>query len=148
MNLVNNDQIGIDALVALTNARFADVVNGCFFDPGTRMIVKGGKIVAMPGLEQENTIKPDFTFDLQGKTVLPGLFNVHCHIQMINPTLFANIKTLKAKRRFHTQQVEKSMADCIARGITHVRDAFSDDLRLNSRLKEQIDRRDIPGPRI
>ena len=148
MNLVNNDQIGIDALVALTNARFVDVVNGCFFEQGTRMIVKGGKIVAMPGLEQENTIKPDFTFDLLGKTVLPGLFNVHCHIQMINPTLLVDMQTLKAKRRFHTQQVEKSMADCIARGITHVRDAFSDNLRLNSRLKEQIDRGDIPGPRI
>jgi len=148
MNLVSNDQIGKDALVALTNARFTDVVNGCFFEQGTRMIIKGGKIVAMPGLEQENTLKPDFTFDLQGKTVLPGLFNVHCHIQMINPTLLVDMQTLKAKRRFHTQQVEKSMADCIARGITHVRDAFSDDLRLNSRLKEQIDRGDIIGPRI
>ena len=50
MNLVDNDLIGKDALVELTNAKFADVANGCFFDPGTRMIIKGNKIVAMLGL--------------------------------------------------------------------------------------------------
>ena len=138
-----------NAVIELTNARFVDVVNGRFFEQGTRMIIKDGEIVAMPGLEgEENAIKPDLTFDLQGKSVLPGLFNVHCHIQMINPTLLVDMKTLKAKRRCHTPQVEKSMADCVERGVTHVRDAFTDDLRLNRQLKERIDKGDIPGPRI
>jgi predicted amidohydrolase YtcJ len=95
----------------------------------------------MPGpAGDKDAIAPDVTFDLQGKSVIPGLFNVHCHIQMINPTLLADLQTLKAKRRFHAQQVEKNMADCIERGVTHVRDAFTDDLRLNSRLKERIGR--------
>lgn len=142
-------RIGEDALVELTNAGFVDVINGCFFDQGTRMIIQGNQILAMPGsTEEEDALRPDFTIDLQGKTVLPGLFNVHCHIQMINPTFFADIKTIKAKRRFHAQQVEKAMADCLERGVTHVRDAFTDNLLLNNQLRDRIESGDVPGPRI
>jgi len=145
----DDDRVGKDALVELTNAKFVDVTNGCFFDQGTRMIIQGNQIAAMPGpAEKEDALKPDFTFDLKGKTVLPGLFNVHCHVQMINPTFLADMQTLKAKRRFHSQQVEKAMADCLERGVTHIRDAFTDDLRLNNQLKERIEKGDIPGPRI
>jgi len=80
--------------------------------------------------------------------MLPGLFNVHCHIQMINPTLFSDFKTLKAKKKYHDQQVEKNMADCLACGITNIRDAYSDDLRPNLQLRDRIRNREIPGPRI
>ena len=149
MTPFDNSRIGKDTLVELANARFVDVVNGCFFDKGTRMVIQDSRIVAMPVIaEGEDDVKADVTVDLQGKSVLPGLFNVHCHIQMVNPTLLADLKTLKAKRRFHTQQVEKAMADCVERGVTHVRDAFTDDLRLNRQLKERIDKGVIPGPRI
>jgi len=153
VNPFDLDRIGKDALVELTNAGFVDVNNGCFFDPETRIIIQGNRIVAMPGKDEEAEgvtpdATPDVTMDLKGKTVLPGLFNVHCHIQMINPTLLVDMQTIKAKRRFHTQQVEKAMADCMERGVTHVRDAFTDDLRLNYDLKKRIERGDIPGPRI
>ena len=40
------------------------------------------------------------------------------------------------------------MADCLAHGITHVRDAWSADLRENRALKERISKGEIPGPRI
>lgn len=149
MKPFDRDRIGKDALVEFINANFVDVNNGCFFGQGTRLIIQGNRIVAMPGQnEEEDGLEPDVSIDLKGKTVLPGLFNVHCHIQMINPTLFVDLKTIKSKRRFHTQQVEKAMADCLERGVTHVRDAFTDDLRLNRQLKQRIQRDDIPGPRI
>ena len=145
----NHDRIGKDALVELTNARFVDVTNGSFFDQGTRMLIQGNQILSMyRPMEEADALKPDVSFDLKDKTVLPGLFNVHCHIQMINPTLFADMQTLKAKRRFHTQQVEKAMAGCLERGVTHIRDAFTDDLRPNNQLKERIEKGEIPGPRI
>jgi imidazolonepropionase-like amidohydrolase len=143
------DRIEKDTRVELTNARFVDVNNGCFLNQGTRMVIQGNRIVAThadPGADDK--LSPDVTIDLQGKTVLPGLFNVHCHLQMINPTLLADMQTIKAKRRFHTLQVEKAMADCMQRGITHVRDAYTDDLRRNDDLKVRIARGDIPGPRI
>lgn len=103
----------------------------------------------MPDLKHgASEIKPDFSIDLQGKTVLPGFFNVHCHIQMINPTLFASFKTIKDRKKYHEQQVKKNMADCLARGITNIRDAYSDNLSPNLQLRERIQNMKIPGPRI
>jgi len=40
------------------------------------------------------------------------------------------------------------MAECLAHGITHVRDAWHPDLRENRALKERISRGELPGPRI
>jgi len=111
-SFVKDYQPGADAVVELTNARFADVINGCFFDQGVNVIIKDGKIAAMPGLEGESTeMEPDLTIDLKGKTVLPGLFNVHCHVQLVNPTLFSNLKIVRAVKKNHDQQVEKNMVD-------------------------------------
>lgn len=149
MNFVRNYQPGFDAVVELTNGKFVDVINGCFFGQSTRVLIQNGKIFSMPGLEnQTNAATPDFTIDLNGKTVLPGLFNVHCHIQMINPTLFSDLKTMNARKKYRDQQIRKNMADCLERGITHIRDAYSDDLRPNRQLIKDIQTQKIPGPRI
>jgi imidazolonepropionase-like amidohydrolase len=148
-NFVNDYKPSSEDVVELRNARFADVINGCFFGQDVRVQIQNGKILSMPGLERETTeIKPNIVIDLKGKTVLPGLSNVHCHIQMVNPTVFLDFKTIKARKKYHDQQVEKNMADCLSRGITHLRDAYSDDLRPNRQLKERIRNREIPGPRI
>jgi imidazolonepropionase-like amidohydrolase len=40
------------------------------------------------------------------------------------------------------------MADCLAHGITHIRNAQSPDLRANRAVKERISKGEIPGPRI
>ena len=40
------------------------------------------------------------------------------------------------------------MADCLARGITNIRDAYSDNLEPNRQLKEQIQNKELYGPRI
>ena len=149
INFIKDYQPGAEAVVELTNARVVDVMNGCFFDQKVSILIRNGKIISMPGLEDESSkIQIDFSIDLQGKTMLPGLFNVHCHIQMINPTLFSDFKTIKAKRKYHDQQVEKNMADCLVCGITNIRDAYSDDLRPNLKLRERIRNRELPGPRI
>jgi len=148
-NFVQDYGPGDDALVELTNGKFVDVLNGCFFDPDVKVRIRNGQIVAMPGLANESPdARPDLTVDLQGKTVLPGLFNVHCHVQMVNPSVFSDFRTVRARKEHHDRQVEKNMADCLARGITNIRDAFSDDLRPNRRLSSRIRNREIPGPRI
>jgi imidazolonepropionase-like amidohydrolase len=46
------------------------------------------------------------------------------------------------------QQKEKDMAECLAHGITNVRDAWEADLRENRALKDRISKGEIPGPRI
>jgi hypothetical protein len=40
------------------------------------------------------------------------------------------------------------MSDCLLRGVTNIRDAFSEDLRPNRLLKNRIKNGEIPGPRI
>jgi adenine deaminase len=101
INFVKDHQPGNNDVIELKNARFVDVINGCFFDKDISLFIKSGKIISMPALKHESSdIKPAFSIDLQGKTVLPGFFNVHCHIQMVNPTLFANFKTVKDKKKY------------------------------------------------
>jgi imidazolonepropionase-like amidohydrolase len=140
---------GGNDVVELTNARFADVAGGGFHDSRVSVLIQNGNICAMPGLDDTgDRPKADVSIDLQGKTVIPGLFNVHCHIQMINPTVFSDLKTVKARKAFHDHQVEKNMSDCLARGITHVRDAFTDDLDANRQLQSRIQAGQLPGPRI
>ena len=149
INFVKDYPPGAEAVVELTNGKFVDVINGCFFGQNVSVLIKNGKIVSMPGLENETEkMKPDFFFDLKGKTVLPGLFNVHCHTQMVNPTLFADFKTARARKQYHDQQVIKNLEDCLVRGVTNIRDAYSDDLRPNRELMEHIQNKKIPGPRI
>jgi len=135
--------------IELTNGRFIDVVNGCFFNEGTRVWIKNGKVISMPGFqESDSNVDPDISIDLKGMTVMPGLFNVHCHIQLINPTILLNCKTRKARREYHSKQVENNMEACLARGITNIRDAYAGDLRPNRKLATRIGLGKIPGPRI
>jgi imidazolonepropionase-like amidohydrolase len=136
-------------VVELKNGRFVDVIKGCYFDPGVRVLLKDGKILVMPGLPGEpQDITPDFSIDLQEKTVLPGLFNTHCHIQLTLPSLMSGVCDLWFNHKYGAQQVAKNMTDCLAHGITTIRDAWTEDLRLNRALRERISRGEIPGPRI
>ncbi len=139
----------LHSIVELVNGRFLDVINGRYFEQGTRLFIKDGKIEIADNLKDNSlNIKPDFTIDLHEKIVIPSLFNVHCHIQMVNPTLFSDWKTIRSKKKYHDQQVAKNMTDCLARGITNIRDAYTDDLQQNRTLIDRITKGDIPGPRI
>ena len=138
-----------NAVVELKNGKFVDVEKGCFFDPGVSLLIKEGKIASMPGLEDETTeMRPDCTIDLQGKTVMPGLFNSHCHVQMMLPTLLMGLKDIKLAKKYKQDQLEKNMNECLAHGITNIRDAYTDDLQVSRSFKDRIHKRDIFGPRI
>jgi imidazolonepropionase-like amidohydrolase len=140
---------GSQAHVELVNGRIVDVVNGRYHDAGTRVILQGGVIQSMPGLAGGPTaVKPDFSIDLQGKTVLPGLFNTHCHLLMVEATMVPGLSDMRRMKRYREQQLVKNLADCLAHGVTHVRDAWHPDLNENRALKERISKGEIPGPRI
>jgi imidazolonepropionase-like amidohydrolase len=147
-NFVKEYEPGKQARVELKNGRILDVVNGRYFDAGTSVILQGGKIEAMPDFASEARVSADFTIDLQGKTVLPSLYNTHCHLAMAGPTMIASLREQRLIKRHRGQQLDKNMADCLAHGITHVRDAWEADLRENRALKERISKGEIPGPRI
>jgi imidazolonepropionase-like amidohydrolase len=139
---------GSQARVELKNGRILDVVNGCYFDVGTSVILQDGKIESMPGLVSEPRVPVDFTIDLKGKTVLPSLFNTHCHLIQFEPTMALDISDMRQTNRYKEQQKEKNLSECLAHGITHIRDAWHPDLRENRALQERIVKGEIPGPRI
>jgi imidazolonepropionase-like amidohydrolase len=137
------------ARVELVNGRILDVINGCYHDAGTSVILQGGKIASLPGPEGEFTdVAPDYTIDLQGKTVLPTLFNTHFHTGTTAPTMVPSLGDMLGARKHQEQQMVKNMADCLAHGVTHIRDAWWPDLRANRVLKERISKRELLGPRI
>ncbi|MBM3118061.1 MAG: amidohydrolase family protein [Chloroflexi bacterium] len=149
VHFVEEYEPGDDACVELKNCRFLDVVNGCYFLPQVGVIVQGKKIKAMPGLPGEpRNITPDFIVDLKGKTVLPGLFNTHCHAILTTPSLLFDMHASKLSRKYREKQMAKSMAECLAHGITNIRDAWGDDLRPSRALRDRIFRKEIWGPRI
>ncbi len=125
-----------DTWIKLVNGHFADVLHGQYFPSGTSLVIQNGKIRSV-GFPDEPA---EVVIDLQGKTVIPGLFNTHCHIQLINGVV--------DKGELRQRQIAKNLADCLERGITNIRDTLSWDLRQNRTLQEKIGCGDTPGPRI
>jgi imidazolonepropionase-like amidohydrolase len=135
--------------VRLENGRVVDVATGKHHPPGTSLVVCDGRIVALPGSPEAADERPaDVVVDLHGLHVVPGLCSTHNHLQIVLPSLLAGVGDLWLARRNGRRQIEKNAADCLLHGVTVVRDAWSEDLRLNRRLREKIDARTIPGPHI
>ncbi|HSG42178.1 MAG TPA: amidohydrolase family protein [Anaerolineales bacterium] len=148
-NFVMDYKPGADARVELKNGRILDVINGRYFEAGKRVILQNGKIESLQGSNGgADGSNSDFSIDLQGKTVLPSLFNTHCHLATAGPTMLPGLRERGLIKKRTGQQQDKQMADCLAHGITHVRDAWRPYLGENRVLKERISRGDIPGPRI
>ena len=95
-HFVGQHEPGSQACVELENCRVVDVVNGRYHDAGTSIILRGGKIASMPRLAGAPTdVTPDFSIDLQGKAVLPGLYNAHCHLIQFEPTMIVGSNCIR-----------------------------------------------------
>ena len=137
MDIHPNGTLPANTRVKLVNARFADVIDGKYFPASTSLILQNGRIMAMPGIHGEPDGFPaELVIDRQGKAVIPGLFNTHCHLQFLE------------RGEFRERQVAKNFSDCLERGVTNVRDTLSFDLQENRDWMEKMSRRDIQGPRI
>ncbi len=132
--------------IELFNARIADVEHGAYFPHGTRLVIVGGRIEALPGPGE--TLPSTHRVDLGGRAVIPGLFNTHSHIHMVYPSMLLSPWDMLALVRFRRAQVEQTMSNCLARGVLHVRDALASDLRPNRDLRARIESGAIPGPRL
>ena len=138
-----------NARVELKNGKLVDVVKGCFFPKNTRIIIEGGTIIDMPRKAKGGyNIKVDYSIDLQGKTVIPSLFNTHCHTSVTSPTLIPSWQDIKLAKKLKGQQQKKTMVECLSRGVTNIRDAYTEDLRITGNIKTKISNGIIAGPRI
>lgn len=122
--------------VKLVNARIVDVENSCYFPAQVSLIIQNGKILAMPGLPGEPDIPAEAVIDLHGLTIIPALFNTHCHLQFLQ------------QDELGQKQIAKNMSDCLERGVTNVRDTLCYDLQLNRNWMDRIQKGEIQGPRI
>ena len=123
--------------VRLVNARIVDVENGCYYPPRVSLVIQNGRIAAMPGLPGEpDTAPADAVIDLHGLTLIPGLFNTHCHWQFL------------PKGEIGSRQLAKNLGDCVDWGVTNVRDTLCYDLQENRAWVEKIKRGEMLGPRI
>ena len=133
----------------LHGGRVVDVARGRYLDDRVDVVLQGGRIVAMPGLPGEPADVPfDFSVDLAGAAVIPGLCNAHCHVRLVTTSLFLSWRDVRAAGRWKRAQIAKNLAECERHGVTTVRDAWSADLRGNRRLRERIATGDAQGPRI
>ena len=149
-NFVQHYEPGKQSRVEMKNGRIIDVMNGRYHDAGTNIVLRNGKIESMPGLMGETSgIRPDYSIDLQGKTVLPSLYNTHIHGPESRPSQFPGLRDKSHAKKHEERQIEKNMAECLAHGITNVRHAgFIADLRVNRSRMERFSEAGIPVPRF
>ena len=149
-NFVDRYEPGAHARVELKNGRILDVINGSYFDAGTSVILRGGVIEFMPGRPGEPTdVTPEFTIDLQGKTVLPSLFNTHMHGPESAPMIFPGRRDKSLTKKYEEEQILKNMIECLAHGVTNLRNAgFVADMRVNRARMEKYAKDGILTPRF
>jgi imidazolonepropionase-like amidohydrolase len=98
--------------------------------------IEDGRIVAIGrGLDGDTAV------DLEGRGVLPGLFDCHVHVQFTNIDMWGLVQ-----QPFSLQFYEaaRNLAATLAAGITTVRDAGGADLGTKTALEAGW----IPGPRM
>ncbi len=115
----------------------ATVVDGTGADPAAAdLVVEDGRIVEIgSGLDGDERV------DLDGKAILPGLFDCHTHVVVSTIDETRNLHTPFGYRYF---QAMENLASTLRIGITTVRDAGGADLG----IKQAVDDGLIPGPRM
>jgi imidazolonepropionase-like amidohydrolase len=111
------------AVIAITGGRLVDVINGIVTPNGT-VLIENGKIKYAGSTKQSIIPKNAFIINAEGKTILPGLWDMHAHFQ----------------------QSEWGPA-YLAAGVTTVRDCGNEFSYINT-IKKTIDEGIGVGPNI
>jgi imidazolonepropionase-like amidohydrolase len=131
--------------VVITADRLLDVRTGAYIDKPV-ILVRDGKIVAVkrPG-ETIATPQDATTIKLEGYTLLPGLIDMHVHLDS-DPT-YGGYSGLKFNDRFWSVLTVPHAQRTLAAGFTTVRNVGADHWN-DVGLREAIDEGKIVGPRI
>jgi imidazolonepropionase-like amidohydrolase len=131
--------------VVITADRLLDVRTGTYIDKPV-ILVRDGRIVEVkrPG-ETVATPQGATTIKLEGYTLLPGLIDMHVHLES-DPT-YGGYSGLKFNDRFWSVLTVPHAQRTLAAGFTTVRNVGSDHWN-DVGLREAIDEGKIVGPRV
>ncbi len=126
------------AQVLFSNARLLDVERGLTL-PGHSVLVEDDRIVEV----SEGTIRASEArvFDLQGRTLMPGLIDAHVHAAITTMNLGAMLARPTTLVAIEAVRVLEGM---LRRGFTSVRDAGGADRGLAQAVESGL----VAGPRI
>ncbi len=134
--------------IIIKNGKLIDGTGNYPIDKAT-IVIEGEKIKEVlqnTGNEKVKIDSNDIVIDAKNKTVIPGLINAHLHLFMDAGN--KPLKNLSCEKG--SLSLLKSVKRCkmiIKQGITAVRDLGAKDYGIIS-LKEAIDHKILPGPRI
>ena len=115
----------------------ATIVDGSGSEPAAAdLVVEDGRIVGLgPGLDGDERV------DLDGKSVLPGLFDCHTHVAMSDVD---TMRYLHAPFGYHYYEAMHNLEATLRIGITTIRDAGGADLGIKQAVADGL----IRGPRM
>ena len=124
----------------IKNARLVDVNSGQITE-NAWLVVKDGMIAVQDNSEVKIN-QQGVTFDLQGKYLIPGLIDAHCH-STVSPVFSMSMMDVMK----HAHQQKQNFISSIESGITTIRDmgAFPGLLHIFIR---DIEKGNLPGPRV
>ena len=123
----------------LRGGRLIDVAAGAPFPEGTSIVIRDDRIESVGPPPDEPA---DAVVELHGRNLFPGLFNTHCHPDVVPPALLPGPVDIWRARRHATEQRAHTARLCLEHGVTTLRDAFCADLAVRRELAR------LPGPRI
>jgi len=127
--------------------RKATLIDGTGREPITNaVIVLDGEKIAAVGQEGQVTQPPGEVINLAGKTVLPGLLNLHEHLELRRGLGAWQEKVAQSDNWAMMRAVRNALL-CLQEGVTTIRDCGSR-RGLNLALKRGIEEGMIIGPRM
>lgn len=124
--------------LAFINANVVDLVQGVSV-PNQTVVLRGNTITAVGPSDQLHPPPDAIKIDAHGKTLIPGLYDMHVHISPANPSELLD-ETAALKRAQTYIQV------FLTAGVTTVRNMAGTPLHL--KLREQVAQGEALGPRI
>lgn len=109
------------------------------------VLIDGNKIVAVGTRDALKVPAGAKVIDARGMTILPGLIDVHVHLDMLGHTSYPRWHQLYGSR--YPEIMEVSARQLIFQGVTSAADLWGDPEALKA-TRKKIDSGQIPGPRM
>lgn len=133
-----------DRLTAITGVRIMDGTDGPPITRGT-ILFQGGRILGIGSAEEIAIPTEALHYDLQGKTVMPGMIDTHTHIQLFEGD--GEMDGLKDTIPFKTLKAARNARKTLDAGFTTIRDLGAENL-VDLAIRDACQTGLLEGPRM